>query len=335
MAFPDGTPTVTVTGVVPQAVQGTGYGGQVVFTPSTWLSDSTHNALYPPGGVAVDIVNGTITTVLVPNDAAGIEPAGWMWRISVEPVGAPARQYWANITGTGTVRFVDITPVAGPGGGSGGGTQGPPGPAGPAGATGPEGPAGPAGATGATGATGPAGPQGETGPQGPAGATGATGPQGPAGAGGSIRTASARIDNGAIADLPSAPSWTIVTTSVGTPLQCSIAAAAGDRIGVDLSMMYVGGHFLDVALLSSAGAIAVYDSSGTASPLTEGAPWLYPSTAFSKVSSASQFTVSAGHLSGGLATIALVHQGTSSGKVYAYSGYPWVMRLRNLGPEPA
>ena len=99
--------------------------------------------------------------------------------------------------------------------------------------------------------------------------------------------------------------------------------------------MYNGGHFMDVALLSSAGAIAVYHASGSSSPLAEGAPWLYPSTAFSKVPDAILFTVSAGHLSGGMATVALVHQGTSTGRVYANATYPWVMLLENIGPQPA
>jgi hypothetical protein len=103
---------------------------------------------------------------------------------------------------------------------------------------------------------------------------------------------------------------------------------------VELAMMYNGGHFLDLALLSSAGAIAVYHGSGTSSPLAEGAPWLYPSTAFSKVASA-MFTVGAGHLNAGLATVALVHQGTSTGRVYANATYPWLMTLEVLGSQPA
>jgi hypothetical protein len=100
-------------------------------------------------------------------------------------------------------------------------------------------------------------------------------------------------------------------------------------------MMYNGGHYMDVALLSSAGAIAVYDASGTSSPLSEGAPWLYPSTAFSKEPDAIIFTVGSGHLAGGQATVALVHQGTSTGRVYAHADYPFVMLLENLGPQPA
>lgn len=265
MPFPDGTPTVTVAGVVPQAVQGNGYGGQVVFTPSTWLSDSTHNAIYPPGGV--------------------------------------------------TVRFVDITPVAGPGGGSGGGTQGPPGPAGP------QGPAG------------PTGPQGDPGPPGP---TGSAGPQGPAGPGSTVRTASVRVTDDNLSGLPSAPSWVIVQTSAGTQLKCSITAAAGDRIRCLGQFMYDGAHFMDYNLLTPAGALGTYAASGTTTPLAEGNPTLYPSGAFAKYTSAEFFTVGAGDIDGtGKVTVALAHQGTNPGKVYAHALYPWRLRLENIGPEPA
>ena len=365
MGFPPGTPVKTLTGTIPSAVAGTAYRGKVVLTPSAYLIDSARNAVYPGGGKADLDADGKFTIDVLPCDAADIQPTGWRWRIDVQPTGGRRIQFWANITGTGTIDLADIVEVPAPNGG----TTGVPGPAGPAGPTGPQGPAGATGATGATGpqgptgpqgeagpagatgaqgpagatgpagadgAQGPAGPQGDTGPQGPAGATGATGATGPAGpAGANIRTAKARITDGAIVDLASAAAWTIATTSVGTPLQCSIPAAAGDRIRVHLGMMYVGGHFLDVALLSSAGAIAVYHGSGTSSPLSEGAPELYPSTAFSKAaSSAAMFTVSAGHINAGSVTVALVHQGTSSGKVYANTTYPWQMLLENIGSEP-
>ncbi|MFB9438040.1 hypothetical protein [Streptomyces showdoensis] len=126
----------------------------------------------------------------------------------------------------------------------------------------------------------------------------------------------------------------VVVTSASTALQCSIPAAAGDRIRIDLAMMYNGGHFMDVAMLTSAGAIGTYHGSDTSSPLAEGAPWLYPSTAFSKIPSF-LMTVGAGNLNAGLVTFALVHQGTSTGRVYANTTYPWLMTLENLGPQPA
>lgn len=81
---------------------------------------------------------------------------------------ASGKQYLCSrTTADTTLRWRQITPVAGP-----------PGPTGPAGATGPVGPAGPAGAIGPAGATGPVGSKGDTGAT---GADGGTGPAGPAG----------------------------------------------------------------------------------------------------------------------------------------------------------
>ena len=161
--------------------------------------------------------------------------------------------------------------------------------------------------------------------------TGGTG----GGDGSTIRTAAARITDDDLSGLPSAASWTVAQTSAGTKLQASIAAAAGDRIRVCANFMYIGAHFLDWTLLDSAGAIAEYAASGTGSPLSEGNPTMYPSLSFSKLTAGDMFTVSSGHLNAGQATIALSHQGTSSGTVYAHATYPWRLRLENIGPEPS
>lgn len=364
MSFPIGTPTVTLVGKVPSAVAGTGYAGLIDCRPSAYLIDSTRHAVYPGGGKVNFASDGTFSIVLLPCDAAGVQPTGWRWHLDLQPTRGQRIQFYANITGTGTVYFDTLVPVPAPGGGTGGGAvgpAGPEGPAGPQGATGPTGATGPAGPKGDTGDTGPTGAAGAAGAQGPAGATGATGPQGnpgsagatgatgPAGAAGTqglqglagadgagIRTAEARITDGAIVDLTSSTPWIIATTSVGTALQCSIPAAVGDRIRVYLSMMYVGAHFMDLTLLTSAGAIDQYGASGTGTPLAEGAPEFYPSTSFDKTAAAAMFTVGATHItSGGMATIALAHSGTSSGKVYANTTYPWRMLLENLGPAPA
>lgn len=159
--------------------------------------------------------------------------------------------------------------------------------------------------------------------------------QTPSGGGTTIRSATARITDDALVDLPSAPAWVIAVTSVGTPLQCSITAVAGDRIRVEGDFMRSGAHFLDWVLLDSAGAIAVYGATRTGTPPAEGAPSMYPSTSFPGVQGAKQFTVSSGHINAGTATIALAHQGASAGKVYAHTTYPFEMLLTNIGPEPA
>lgn len=156
-----------------------------------------------------------------------------------------------------------------------------------------------------------------------------------AGGGTSIRSATARIVDGAVVDLPSAASWVIAETSAGTKLQCLIPAAAGDRIRVEGDFMRSGAHFLDWVLLDNAGAIAVYGTTRSSTPASEGAPSMYPSTSFPGTQGAKQFVVGAGHIASGQATIALAHQGTAAGRVYANSTYPFEMLLTNLGPEPA
>lgn len=153
--------------------------------------------------------------------------------------------------------------------------------------------------------------------------------------GSSVTTATARITDDDLSGLPSAASWTIVQTSAGTKLQCSIAASVGDRIRVCGNFMRAGSHFLDWALLDSAGVIALYAGSGTSSPLAEGNPAMYPSLSFSYVTADEMFTVASGHLNAGQVTIALAHQGTGSGTVYAHTTYPWRLRLENIGAEPS
>lgn len=221
MSFPAGTPVVTLTGTLPAAVAGDGYGGRVVLTPSAILTDTARHAIYPGGG-QVDIVDGVFEVDLIPNNADGIAPDGWVWQVDVQPAGGRRATFWADIHGTNgaTIHLDSLVPAQAPGGGSAGGNgadgksayelavengfngtvsqwlaslvgpvgaTGATGPAGATGATGAQGPKGdtgsqgPAGATGATGTAGAQGPQGDPGPQGPAGSTGATGAQGPKG----------------------------------------------------------------------------------------------------------------------------------------------------------
>lgn len=158
--------------------------------------------------------------------------------------------------------------------------------------------------------------------------------QTPAAGGGSTgRTAKARVDDGDTSDMPGSGTWVQAHSSVGTLLECSIAAAAGDRIRVCPNMMYSGSMFLDWVLKDSAGAPAVYAASETSTPLGEGNPTMYPSTSFDKTGS-ELFTVGSGHIDGsGNVTVGLYYQGT--GKVYSHALYPWRLRLENIGPEPS
>ena len=157
------------------------------------------------------------------------------------------------------------------------------------------------------------------------------------GGGSTIRTARARIVDGTITDVPSAPSWAVVQTSAGTPLQCAVPAAIGDRIRICGNFMYSGTRFLDWAVLNSAGALAAYYlTTETSTPGAEGNPVMYPSNSFGKMNGTEIFTVTAPMLNGSnQVVVALANQGTGIGVVYAHSTYPWKLRLENIGPEPA
>lgn len=157
----------------------------------------------------------------------------------------------------------------------------------------------------------------------------------PTGGGTTIRAADARITAGNVTLATSTP-WVIVTSGA-TPLQCSIAATVGDRIHVSPSFMRTGsGFFLDIAILTSAGAISRYLGSGTSSPLGEGNPAYYPqSGSFPAATGPVQVVVESGEVDGGgNVTLALVYRGSGTETVYASSTYPFYMLLTNLGAAP-
>ncbi|MFF7947019.1 hypothetical protein [Streptomyces griseorubiginosus] len=157
-----------------------------------------------------------------------------------------------------------------------------------------------------------------------------------AGGGTAIRTAEVRITTGNVALATSVP-WAIVASGA-TPLQCSIAAAVGDRIHVAPSFMRTGsGFFVDMAVLTSAGAISRYLGSGTSTPLAEGNPAYYPqSGSFPAATGPVQVVVQAGEVDGsGNVTLALVYQGSGTETIYAGTAYPFYLLLTNLGAQPS
>lgn len=216
MVFPTGTPVVTLTGTLPAAVLGTGYEGRIVLTPSATLIDSTRHAVYPGGGAA-DLTAGQFSVQLIPSNAAGIQPDGWLWEVDVQPANGRRIIFWAEINGNNgdTIQLDSLVPVPAPDGTP---VQvGPPGASayeiavdngfsgtvtewlasliGAKGDTGATGPAGATGATGAKGDTGGQGPQGTQGLKGDTGAAGATGPQPSLGAAGAGPTIALRSDD--------------------------------------------------------------------------------------------------------------------------------------------
>ena len=208
MAFPAGTPVVTLTGTLPSAVVGTGYGGQVVLTPSAVLTDTARHAVYPGGG-KTDIVDGAFTVELIPNNAAGIGPEGWRWYVDLQPSRGQRVSFWADIHGAdgATIYLDDLVPTQAPGGG----TVGEPGKSAYevaveegytgtvtewlASLVGPAGEQGLQGEPGAKGDTGEPGPQGIEGPKGDPGDQGPEGPQPPLGAAGAGPTIALKSDD--------------------------------------------------------------------------------------------------------------------------------------------
>ncbi|MDX3747467.1 hypothetical protein [Streptomyces sp. AK08-02] len=462
MAFPAGASTITVTGTLPVPVGGTPRTGQIIFTPTAVLVDSTQHAIYS-GGSPVTLDNaGHFSAVLLCNDDPDIQPTGWRWLVDEHPAGGRRRAYYIDLPSTlgPTVDLSTLAEVSAPDGTSGSQTATPTGPAGgaltgaypnptlssatiasfdTAGAAATAQTAAAADATtkasaaqaaatsaAATDATTKVGTHtAATDPhadrayadskfatqlnltalsgtvnnlattvttldgyfvdaltriqaieQGTAflagghytepvelansaqpvsnpaagvyvfsegGVLKTLSPSGdvvsllPAG-GLQERTARVRIIDDNLSGLPAAASWAVVETSTGTKLQCSIAAVAGDRIRVCGNCMYLGAHLLDWVLLDSAGVIAEYATSESSTPPAEGSPTMYPSRTYGTLNNPELFTVGSGHISAGLVTVALAHQGAGTGGgnvVYAHPTYPFRLRLENIGPEPA
>jgi hypothetical protein len=135
--------------------------------------------------------------------------------------------------------------------------------------------------------------------------------------------------------LATAASWTVVATSDGTKLNCTIPAVVGDRIYCDPGFMRtLASPFLDIAILKADGVTpSQYAGSQSATPLTEGDPEYYPDAAhFPGVTGGFLFTVTAEQVNAGSITCALVYQGTTDGsqKIYAHPQYPWDMILMNF-----
>lgn len=150
-----------------------------------------------------------------------------------------------------------------------------------------------------------------------------------------FRTADVRLTPGDVALAASVP-W-VVVTSGATPLQLAIPAAAGDRILVSPVFMRTGsGAFLDMATLTSAGAISRYLGSGTSTPLPEGNPAYYPqASSFPPAPNPQKIVAQAGEINAGSITVALVYRAAGAETIYASATYPWYLLLMNIGPEPA
>ncbi|MGK5729710.1 hypothetical protein [Streptomyces sp. URMC 124] len=94
--------------------------GQVTLTPSARLVDATHNTIYTGGGAIPLDANGAYSVELLRNDASGVAPAGWLWRVDEQPARGTHCTYWIELTTEmgPTVDLADVAPVSAPGGAS-------------------------------------------------------------------------------------------------------------------------------------------------------------------------------------------------------------------------
>lgn len=119
MPFPAGASTITVTGTFPVPVGGTARDGQVVFTPTAVLVDSTQHAIYSGGGAVTFDDTGHFSALLLCNDDTDIQPTGWRWRVDERPAGGTRRPpYYIDLPSAlgASVDLSQLAPVSAPGG---------------------------------------------------------------------------------------------------------------------------------------------------------------------------------------------------------------------------
>lgn len=125
MPFPAGADTITLTGTVLVPLGGTANGGQIVFTPSARLVDSTNDTIYS-GSTAVALdTDGSFSVELLLTDSTDLEPTGWVWQVEEKPSNGPDTAYTIELTDdmAPAVDLADVAPVSGPGGGPVSGVQ--------------------------------------------------------------------------------------------------------------------------------------------------------------------------------------------------------------------
>ena len=338
MTFPEGTPTKRVNFTSRTAAEGERVHGLIRLSPNVpevviagvpvrWTGGGSYRFDSLGRMISND---GTLGVELLDNSAPGSNPRGWLWEASIT---IDAKTSVRNFSLAGVSDGADLNdlleinprtpsyvPVAGP--------QGQQGEQGVQGIRGIQGLPGTDGTDGTDGIDGLEGEQGEQGEQGLPGTSGS-----------SERTAKVRITDDDLSGLPEALSWTVVQTSSGTHLQCSIPAIAGDRVEVYAGFLYIGSHYLDWVLLDNVGGISLYATSGSSTPPGEGDPAMYPyASGLIRNPMPPMFVVEESHISAGRASFALAHQGpyaANANRVYAHPTYPFSMRLKNIGPEPA
>jgi hypothetical protein len=139
-----------------------------------------------------------------------------------------------------------------------------------------------------------------------------------------------RVEEGTDLTFPStAGAWQFLTG-----FAISVPAVVGDYVELTWQFMWdtTGNNFLDWHV-NVGGAIILANSSDTATPKTEGAPWLYPGAdAFDKSPGPWGIVVTAPMLSGGSITCQLAAKSVGSGTIFRSTTYPFTAKLKNFGP---
>jgi hypothetical protein len=347
LSFPSGTPTKVVNLTCLSPAEGKRVNGVVRLTPNVPAIILDGNPVRWTGGGKYQfdsqgrlVSKSGVGVELLDNSAPGSNPSGWLWQVFITIDGKTTTGSFSLDGVSSGVDLHDLleinpetptyVPVPGPRG-----LQGIQGERGLQGLSGSQGLQGIQGEQGIPGIQGEQGIPGLQGIQGIQGVQGERGADGASGSG--YRLGRVKIFDDDLSGLPDAPTWRVILTSAGTPLQCKVSADPGDGIEVFAGFIYMGSHFMDWVLLDASGNIAEFDTSESSTPPVAGNPGMYPALTLSRHSMPPYFVVDETHIDvNGEVTVGLAHQGSANGannRVYAHPDYPFKMRVKNIGPE--
>jgi hypothetical protein len=115
MPLPNDLNVIIVTGTW-QTITGTALTGQVIFTPSTTVADSTGHVILPQAGYAAVLnASGQISVTIPCTDNANLQPTGWTYTVQeqIPYAGTTWRTYSISLPHT-LGSTVDLSAVAPP-----------------------------------------------------------------------------------------------------------------------------------------------------------------------------------------------------------------------------
>lgn len=147
-----------------------------------------------------------------------------------------------------------------------------------------------------------------------------------AGGGSTLVVRRARVTSGDVSLNLGSGAWNLISG-----FSLAIPAVVGDYVELGVSFMSSSGNaFLDLAVVVSAAAVR-YNSTDTATPATEGSPWLYKDPNIYRTAIMPWgFAVASGDLSGGNVTFGVAMKGTT-GTLFSSTAYPFFWIAKNYG----